>query len=99
MRALSLNEIPLLLGVKLSTYDVSKLPAPQTTRPTKTTALELMKVFCAQKAVMQDAWLDAPVSLINPFRPLPRRKTATKQKKPKKTVMHSACVPELSISR
>lgn len=32
-------------GVRLSTYEVSKLPAPQATRPTKTSEFWLIRVF------------------------------------------------------
>lgn len=40
-----------LNGVKLRMYEVSKLPAPQPTRPTKTSECSLISLFWAQNAV------------------------------------------------
>lgn len=71
--ALSARAFPCLVGVRLSRYDVLKLPAAHTTSPINTSELALMKAFCAQKAVRHDAALDAPVSLTIPLRPFWRR--------------------------
>lgn len=52
MSALSTRRPFWFVGVRLRTYDVPKLPAPQATRPVKTSELVLMNEFWAQNADM-----------------------------------------------